>query len=208
MAEVKIYNIKGEVLGDISLSAEVFAIPAKSSVVHQVYTALRANARLPWAESKGKGEVRGGGKKPWRQKGTGRARHGSIRSPLWRGGGVSFGPRNERNYEQKVNKKMNLLAIKMCLTDKVNSARLIVLEDLPSFDKTKDLAGLRRLLPGAGYKTLWLLSNKDEKIERGLRNLSGVVCKLEKDLNVVDLLSHPYIILTKKGIEKLEKRLS
>ncbi|SRR3989339_154801 len=208
MAEIKLYNVKGESQGNISLSSEIFAVPVKASVVHQVYTAMRANARLPWAESKGKGEVRGGGKKPWKQKGTGRARHGSIRSPLWKGGGVTFGPRNERNFEQKINKKMNLLATKMCLSDKVNNNKLIVLEDFSATGKTKELAVLRQVLPGAGYKTLWLFPEKDEKLIMGLRNLSKLTYKAVKDLNVVDLLSSPYVILTKKGIEKLEKRLS
>jgi len=208
MAEIKLYNVKGESQGNISLSSEIFAVPVKASVVHQVYTAMRANARLPWAESKGKGEVRGGGKKPWKQKGTGRARHGSIRSPLWKGGGVTFGPRNERNFEQKINKKMNLLATKMCLSDKVNNNKLIVLEDFSATGKTKELAVLRQVLPGAGYKTLWLFPEKDEKLIMGLRNLSKLAYKAVKDLNVVDLLSSPYVILTKKGIEKLEKRLS
>lgn len=208
MAEIKLYNVKCESQGNISLSSEIFAVPVKASVVHQVYTAMRANARLPWAESKGKGEVRGGGKKPWKQKGTGRARHGSIRSPLWKGGGVTFGPRNERNFEQKINKKMSLLATKMCLSDKVSNNKLIVLEDFSATGKTKELAVLRQVLPGAGYKTLWLFPEKDEKLIMALRNLPKLTYKAVKDLNVVDLLSSPYVILTKKGIEKLEKRLS
>lgn len=208
MAEVKFYNVKGEAQGNLSLAKEIFDIPVKSSVVHQVYTAMRANARLPWAETQGKGEVRGGGKKPWKQKGTGRARHGSTRSPIWRGGGVTFGPRNERNFTQKINKKMSVLATKMCLSDKVSNNKLVVLEDFSATGKTKELAILRKVLPGSGYKTLWLLASKDEQLVRGLRNLPKLVYKAVRDLNVVDLLSNPYIILTKKGIEKLEKRLS
>jgi len=125
MAEVKFYNVKGEAQGNISLAKEVFEIPVKSSVIHQVYTAMRANARQPWAETQGKGEVRGGGKKPWKQKGTGRARHGSTRSPIWRGGGVTFGPRNERNFTQKINKKMARKALFMVLSGKAKEFHVL-----------------------------------------------------------------------------------
>jgi len=167
-----------------------------------------ANAREPWADTKGKGEVRGGGKKPWKQKGTGRARHGSIRSPIWKGGGVIFGPKTERNYKQKINKKMNQLAVEMCLSDKVKSGKLVVLEDFASAGKTKEMSDLRKALPGAGRKTLWLLAEKDVKMKQSLRGLATVDIGQAKDLNVIDLLKHQYIILTKKCVEILEKRLS
>src|SRR3989339_2213595 len=206
--KVKVYNLEGKEVREEELEQSFFDIVVKPEVVQQAVEAQLANSRQVLAHTKGRGEVRGGGKKPWKQKGTGRARHGSIRSPLWKGGGVTFGPRNERNFEQKINKKMNLLATKMCLSDKVNNNKLIVLEDFSATGKTKELAVLRQVLPGAGYKTLWLFPEKDEKLIMGLRNLSKLAYKAVKDLNVVDLLSSPYVILTKKGIEKLEKRLS
>src|SRR3989338_5705358 len=139
MPKAVLYNVQGEKTGDMELNDAVFGVKPKKSVVHQVYTALLANAREPWAHTKDKGDVRGGGKKPWRQKGTGRARHGSIRSPIWRGGGITFGPLNVRNYTKKVNKKMSQVAVRMCLTDKVNDARFIVLEALTPSGKTKEM---------------------------------------------------------------------
>lgn len=208
MAQVKLYNQKGEAIGNLELDKDVFEVAAKPVVVHQVYNAMMANAREPWADTKGKGEVRGGGKKPWKQKGTGRARHGSIRSPIWKGGGVTFGPKTERNYKQKINKKMNQLAVEMCLSDKVRSEKFVVLDDFTATGKTKEMAGLRKVLPGAGRMTLWLLAEKDIKMKQGLRGLATVDIEQAKDLNVVDILNHQYIIITKKGVEILEKRLS
>ena len=208
MAQVKLYNQKGEAIGNLELNKDIFEVAAKQSVVHQVYNALMANAREPWADTKGKGEVRGGGKKPWKQKGTGRARHGSIRSPIWKGGGVIFGPKTERNYKQKINKKMNQLAVEMCLSDKVKNEKFVVLEDFAPTGKTKEMFILRKALPGAGRKTLWLLPEKNVKTKQSLRGLATVDIGQAKDLNVIDLLKHQYIIVTKKGVEILEKRLS
>lgn len=208
MAQVKVYNQKGEAVGNLQLSKEVFEVPAKSAVVHQVYNALLANAREPWADTKGKGEVKGGGRKPWKQKGTGRARHGSIRSPIWRGGGITFGPKTERNYKQKINKKMNHLAVEMCLSDKVKNEKFVVLEDFASKGKTKEMFDLRQALPGAGRKTLWLLAEKDTKMKQALRGLATVDLEQAKDVNVIGLLNHQYVIATKKGVEILEKRLT
>ena len=135
MAKVTLYNVTGEKSGEVKLSDAVFGIKPKESVVHQVYTALMSNARQPWAHAKDRSEKRGGGRKPWRQKGTGRARHGSIRSPLWTGGGVTFGPLKGRNFKQKINKKTRLLVTRMCLSDKVTDQKLIVIENLPEDGK-------------------------------------------------------------------------
>jgi len=208
MAQVKIYNSKGESKANLDLNKEVFEVPVKNSVVHQVYRALMANLREPWADTKGKGEVRGGGRKPWKQKGTGRARHGSTRSPIWKGGGVVFGPRTVRNYKQKINKKMNQLAVKMCLTDKVKNEKFIVLEDFVSSGKTKEMADLYNVLACANRKTLWLLPAKDAKAKLALRALDKVDLSQAKDVNVIDLLNHRFVVITKKGVEILEKRLS
>lgn len=205
--KIKVYNQAGVEAGDLELSESVFGVKPKKSVVHQVFVALMANAREPWAHTKGKGDVRGGGKKPWKQKGTGRARHGSIRSPLWRGGGVTFGPKNVRNFKQKINHKMNQLAVRMCLSDKVFNNQLVALEDSAFDGKTKTMANLRKALPGAGRTTLWLMPKKDEQLVKSARNLVRVDLKMAKDVSVKDLLNHQYIIVTKKGVEQLEKRL-
>lgn len=207
MAKVKLYNQEGRETGMLDLNDAVFAVKGKEGVVHQVYQALEANKREPWADTKNKGEVRGGGRKPWKQKGTGRARHGSIRSPLWKGGGVTFGPLSIRNYKQKINKKMNHLALRLCLSAKVEANQLLALEDLQSDGKTKKVYNLRQALPGAGKTTLLLVDTKDEKLKLATRNIAKVDLIEAKDANVVDLLHHQFVILTKKAATVLEKRL-
>lgn len=202
------YNQTGTETGELELSEDVFGIKPKESVVHQVYVAQMANAREPWAHTKSKGEVRGGGRKPWRQKGTGRARHGSIRSPLWRGGGVTFGPLKTRNYKQKVNKRMNQLAVRMCLSDKVANNQFVALEDFAFDGKTKTMANLRKALPGSGRTSLWLMPEKSEQLIKAARNLAKIDLKMAKDISVKDLLNHQYIVITKEGAEILTKRLT
>lgn len=160
------------------------------------------------ADTKDCGEVRGGGIKPWKQKGTGRARHGSIRSPLWVGGGVTFGPLTVRTYKQKINKKMNALAVRMCLSDKIADEKFIVIDDLNVEGKVKPVAALRNKLPGAGKTTVFLADEVNEKLNLATRNLKNLDMQQVKDVNVVDLLNHQYIIITKKGIDILEKRLA
>lgn len=208
MAKVALYNIKGKEEGAIDLNDAVFGVKSKMAVIHQVYTALMANAREPWAHTKNKGEVRGGGKKPWKQKGTGRARHGSIRSPIWKGGGVTFGPLKYRNYKQKINQKMNQQAVRMCLSDKVLAKKFVVLEDLTSEGKTKAMAELRKALPGSNKTALWLVPKSDLMIKRSTRNIPYMDLQLASDVNVVDLLHHQYVVVTKAAVEILVKRLA
>ena len=207
MPKVKLYNNQGKETGTIDLNVDIFGVEIKKSVVHQVYTALTANARQPWAHTKDKSEVRGGGRKPWKQKGTGRARHGSIRSPLWVGGGVTFGPRSIRNYKQKINKKMNRLAVKMCLSDKAASDKFVVLEDFPTDGKAKEVVKLREALPGMGRTTIFLTPKVDEKVNLATRNIVKFDMQQAKDVNVVDLLNHQYVVITKEGLKVLENRL-
>lgn len=208
MPKVKVYNQEGKENGSVELNDAIFAVVPKLSVVHQVYHAILANARQPWADTKDRGEVRGGGIKPWKQKGTGRARHGSIRSPLWVGGGVTFGPLTVRTYKQKINKKMNALAVRMCLSDKIADEKFIVIDDLNVEGKVKPVAALRNKLPGAGKTTVFLADEVNEKLNLATRNLKNLDMQQVKDVNVVDLLNHQYIIITKKGIDILEKRLA
>lgn len=145
----QVYSQNGEKVKDLELNPGIFNVEVKNSVVHQVAVAQMANSRVAIAHAKTRGEVRGGGIKPWRQKGTGRARHGSIRSPLWVGGGVTFGPRKDRNFSQKVNKKMKRKALFMCLSDKVNNDLLFLLDKLIVVDgKTREMVDVLKSLKG------------------------------------------------------------
>ena len=208
MTQVTVYNKEGKEAKTMDLNEAVFAVPLKSNLVHQVYQAIRANLRSPWADTKDKGEVRGGGKKPWKQKGTGRARHGSIRSPIWKGGGVTFGPLTDRNYKQKINKKMNRSAVKMTLSEKVKASEILVLEDFIANGKTKDMAALRKALPGAGKTTLFLVPAMKAELLQSLKNLPHSDIKQAVDVNVMDLLHHKYIITNVESMGILEKRLA
>ena len=208
MLKVQVYNAAGEATGSIELPGAVFAVKPKPAVIHQVYVAQMANSRETWGHTKQRGEVRGGGKKPWKQKGTGRARHGSIRSPIWRGGGVVFGPRNTRQYAQKVNQKMKQLAVRMCLSDKVTNNVLVVVESFPTDGKTKVIAALRRALPGVGKSVLMLPAVATPEILRATRNLPRVAVERASDVSVADLLHHQYLLTTRDGIETLVKRLA
>ncbi len=207
MAKAMLYNQDGAQIGTTELNDTVFGVAPKDSVVHQVYVALTANARRPWADTKDRGEVRGGGKKPWKQKGTGRARHGSIRSPIWKGGGVTFGPLSTRNYKQKINKKMNQAAVRMCLSDKVADQKFLVVEAFPGTGKTKVMATLRGKLPGNAKSTLLVIEKNDPTIERAMRNIPRLDLVRASDVNVIDLLHHQYVIASKGSIATLERRL-
>ncbi|MBH41309.1 MAG: 50S ribosomal protein L4 [Candidatus Magasanikbacteria bacterium] len=208
MPKVTMYNQEGKEASQIDISEEVFNTKKNTGIVHQIYLALEANARQPWAHTKDRSEVRGGGKKPWKQKGTGRARHGSRRSPIWSGGGITFGPLNIRNYKQKINKKMSKKAMKVCLSDKVRNNSFIVLDSLESNGKTKQFAALRKLLPGSGKSTLLLVEGNDKSIGLAVRNIPQVNMQSSQNVNVVDLLHHKYILATKTAVDMLEKRLA
>lgn len=206
MSQIAVYNLGGEKVKDIEVKDVVFNVTPKEEVVHQVYTALRANSRVRLSHVKDKGEVRGGGRKPWKQKGTGRARHGSIRSPLWKGGGVTFGPAADRNYTQKINKKMNQLAVCMCLSDKVKQGMLLAV-DVLNADKTKTFVDMRNKLPGTGKSTLLVVADAPETLARVVRNVPEVDMVRAIDVNVVDLLHYQYIITNEAALRALEKRL-
>lgn len=207
MVHIQKYNAQGEKIGTLELSDAIFGVAPKAGLVHQVYIAQRANAREPWADTKKRGEVRGGGRKPWQQKGTGRARHGSIRSPIWKGGGVVFGPLSERTYKQKVNKGMAQRAVRMCLSDKATYGFFAVVEAFPDGGKTKAVSAMREKLPYAGASALVLLSGANDQSERAWRNLPRVSIRHAKDVSVVDLLNHALVIATEESVKELEKRL-
>jgi large subunit ribosomal protein L4 len=207
--KVKIYTPEGTVAGEQELDARVFGVTPKPALIHEVVVAQLANARSSVAHTKTRGEVRGGGKKPWKQKHTGRARHGSTRSPLWVGGGVVFGPRNTRNWERKVNKKAKLAALKMVLSDKVAADRLVVMNalDLPGY-KTKTAAGILRRLPCGARATLIALPTVPETTWKSFKNLPKVDVSRADSLNLVEVMKHAYLVTTVDGVNALTKLLS
>ena len=205
--KLPVFNIQGTKDAEIDVTDAVFGVPAKQSVMHQVYVAIEANARQPWAHTKTKGEVRGGGRKPWKQKGTGRARHGSNRSPIWKGGGVTFGPRNDRNYSKRINKKMKQLATRMALSMKVKNERLYVVEGIDQVGKTKDMSALISALPTNGKTTL-ILAGTGDALGLTVRNIPKVNVQRAIDVNVVDLMHHQHVIATKGAVETLESRFA
>jgi large subunit ribosomal protein L4 len=208
MAKVKLYNLKGEAAGDVTLDDKVFGVEVDSKIVQFVANAQRANAFLPYAHTKDRGDVSGGGKKPWRQKGTGRARQGSIRSPQWRGGGSVFGPRNTRNQDTKVNKKVRLQAIRMVLSDKLAHDTLIVVDSFDSLTgKTKELSSAFTKLPVKRSSALLASEKKADMLNRASRNLPRVNAILAGSVNVRDLLSYKFLVIDKSGAETLAKQL-
>lgn len=208
MPQVAKYNTTGSQVGEINLADSVFNQNVNEHAVHQVITAQLAAIRQGTASTKTRGEVRGGGRKPWRQKGTGRARHGSIRSPLWVGGGIVFGPK-PRDYQQKVPKKVKRMALRSILTDKLKNDSLIVLEDL-KFDqpKTKQMAEVLNNLKLDGKKVVIIIPEKDANIYLSTRNIPGVKTLLVEALNAYDLLNNDYIVIANEALEKIEEVLA
>ncbi len=204
--ETQIYNQKGKAVGKLSLPESIFGLPWNGDLVHQVVTAMQANARTPVAHTKTRGEVRGGGKKPWRQKGTGRARHGSTRSPIWVGGGVAHGPRNEKSYEQKINKKMKAKALFTVLSEKFRKGQVIFLEELNLKNiKTKDalsvlkdlsaVKGFEKMVGGKKPNTYITLPAKGDTVKKSFANIQTVEVDEVRNMNPVDLLAYRYIII-------------
>jgi large subunit ribosomal protein L4 len=205
--ETAVYNQKGEEIEKIKLPSKIFGVEEKKEIIHFVANALLSNLRKPIAHTKTRGEIRGGGRKPWRQKGTGRARAGSTRSPLWRGGGIIFGPRKEANYYKKINKKIKRLALKMVLSNRAANQRLIVL-DKWSLDKikTKEVEKDLKKLPIKKEKTLFILDQKnDSKSQLSLRNIPQFSISLADNLNFLQILQNKYLVVTKEGLKQIEK---
>ena len=206
--KIKVYNLEGKEVQALDVSEAVFGIKPKSGVLHEVFVAQRGNAREPWADTKGRGDVSGGGKKPWPQKGTGRARHGSIRSPIWKGGGVTFGPKTERNYKTKINKQTRRLAVKMALSDKLGGGALWVVENFAFAEpKTKLFAGFLKKLPAKQHSFLVLTAGKDAAVQRMTNNVPKVETMRAEDVNVVALLNKQAVVTTVAGIKLLEAML-
>ena len=204
--EAKIYNQKGVETGTIILPEKVFAAKWRSDLVHQVVEGMRSNKRSGTADTKDRGEVRGGGKKPWKQKGTGRARHGSSRSPIWVGGGVTHGPLSEKNYKRKISKKMRAQALFSVLSRKLKEGEIVFVDSLtPSSIKTKSAAGVVKNLAKAGGlklpaksknpKILLALFGRSEKAEKSFRNLPVLEIAFLKNLNPLDVLNYKYLLI-------------
>lgn len=196
-------------MGTQELSDAVFGVKVKPAIVAEVVRALQANRRQVLADTKKKGEVRGGGRKPWAQKGTGRARAGSIRSPLWRGGGITFGPTSERNFKLKINKKVKRLAMRMALSDKMKANALIAVDSLTVANaKTKQFAAMLSKLPLHKGKILLVMPSPDALIERSARNIKNVEVISSGQLDVLALLLHTQVLTMPETLVALEKRYS
>ncbi len=204
--KASVYNIKGSEVGSVELPEVLFEAKRNDALLRQVVLGIEANKRTPIAHTKGRGEVRGGGKKPWKQKGTGRARHGSIRSPIWRGGGTTHGPLKDKDYSQKLNRKMRAKAVAIALTQKMKDGRLLFVDALPmTAPKTKDakgaLAGLSKVKGFAELATrrnnaaLFLLSGKSETVVKSFRNMGNVMVEETRNANPVDVLKYRYLVI-------------
>ncbi|MFW5985727.1 MAG: 50S ribosomal protein L4 [Halanaerobiales bacterium] len=208
MPQVEKYNMAGQQLGEVELPETVFNEDINEPVVHRVVNAQLAAHRQGTASTKVRSEVRGGGRKPWRQKGTGRARHGSIRSPLWVGGGVTFGPK-PRSYEKNVSKKEKRLALRSVLTDKAVSNNIMLLDQL-DFEKpkTKLFVELLEHLNLEDKKVLFLLPDKNENVYLSARNIPGVKTMVLDAMNAYDLLDNEYIVMPEAAIARIEEVLA
>ncbi len=207
MPKVQIVNMQGDPVGEMELNEQIFGIEPNVPVMHSAVVAQLANARQGTHSTLGRAEVRGGGRKPWRQKGTGRARAGTIRSPLWRGGGIVFGPK-PRDYSKKLPKKVKRLALCSALSSKVNENSLIVVDQIVfEKPKTKDMIKMLDSLK-VNKKALVVLEGNDQNVQISARNIQGVITARADGLNVVDLLKYDVVVFTKAAVIKTEEVLS
>lgn len=217
--EAKIYNQKGESKSTIALPAKVFAAKWRADLVHQVVEGMRSNKRAGTADTKDRGEVRGGGKKPWKQKGTGRARHGSSRSPIWVGGGVTHGPLAEKNYKRKISKSMRAQALFSVLSKKMKDGEILFVDSLAMSEmKTKGAKEVaENLAKASGWKplanskkprVLTALFARSEKTEKSFRNLPQLEIVFLKNLNPLDVLNYQYLLIEnpEESVKFLEAR--
>ncbi len=204
--ELPVFSSTGEKVETLTLPAEVFGAPWRADLVHQVVTGMQANLRQNRAHTKDRAEVAGGGKKPWKQKGTGQARHGSSRSPIWRHGGITFGPRKERDYSEKLNKKMRVQALMSVLTQKAKDGEIILVNTLgftePKTSAAKGLiaalakgADAGRLVTKKKNSALIALSSYDANAMKSFRNMGNMLTEEVRNLNPVTVLSHKYLII-------------
>jgi large subunit ribosomal protein L4 len=218
--DTKIFSQDGKQSGTIALPESVFGVAWNADLMHEVVVGMQSNARASTADTKGRGDVRGGGKKPWKQKGTGRARHGSSRSPIWAGGGVAHGPTSEKIYTKKINKNVRSKALAITLTKKLADGEIIFVDALAfSAPKAADAKNIvKALATGATQPTLAtkrknaaliLLSKRDENVELSFRNFGNYEVAHVKDVNPVDLLTYKFVVVAdpKASLEILETRV-
>ena len=204
MPKIDVYNIEGKKVNDVELKEDIFGIIPNEELVHSVIVNYLANQRQGTQSTKTRAEVRGGGKKPWRQKGTGRARQGSIRAPQWIKGGIALGPK-PRSYSYKLNKKERRLAIKSCLSSKVIENELTVVDKFEFNEiKTKEVAKMLNNLKLEG-KTLILLPEKNEIIQKSARNIKGVKTLSVNTINAYDLVNYKNLVVTLDTVKRLEE---
>ena len=214
--KTELYNQSGELMGNVELPDKIFGVAMNEDLVRQVLEAQSANSRRVIAHTKDRSEVRGGGKKPWKQKGTGRARHASIRSPIWKGGGVAFGPTKERNFAKKINKKMKGSALFMALSSKLKDGQMMLLDGL-NFETPKTKVGVAIIKNLSskmeGYRTskkksdsiLLVVPSREKTISRTVNNLSYVETLPADSLNIKDVLTKKYMFLLQGAVSVIEK---
>lgn len=217
----KIYSVDGKEAGSIDLPTSVFEVSWNADLVHGVVLMMQANARAGTASTKGRGDVSGGGKKPWKQKGTGRARHGSTRSPIWVGGGAAHGPKSEKDYSSKINKKVKAKALATVLSKKFADTEMIFVNALTLAETKTALAksAIKALATGTGNAdlatkrknaALVVIPTRDEAVEMSFRNFGNIEVMQAKDINPVDLLTYKYVIMANPTdtLSILEKRIA
>ncbi len=218
--KISIFDKKGKEIKQIEAPKEIFGVRLNKDLVHEVVVSMKSNSRDNIAHTKDRAEVSGGGKKPWKQKGLGRARHGSIRSPIWVGGGITFGPRNTTNYSRKINKKVAANALAMVLTQKALDNEIVLIDSLKMDSiKTKDafsvVSAVARhkdfsgLASGKKSSAIVALAERDQNTEKSFRNLANIQLDLIKNINVIDLLNSKYLVIEnpEKAFKILEGRV-
>ncbi len=218
--ETQIYNQKGEVVEKMGLPEEIFGLDWNADLVHQVVVSMTSNQRDNIAHTKNRGDVRGGGKKPWRQKGTGRARHGSNRSPIWKGGGVTFGPTNEKNWSKKINKKMKVKALFTVLSQKLRDGEILFVDEfkfeVPKtkeaqgvLNKLSEIKGLEDIVTKKNNSAFIALGSRDENVEKSFSNFGNIEIGELRSINSLDILGCKYLVITKpqESIEFLASKL-
>lgn len=208
MPKVSVYNMEGQTVGEIELSDEVFAAEVNEPLLHEAVVAYLANQRQGTVGTKTRAEVRGGGRKPWRQKGLGRARHGSIRSPLWVGGGTVFGPK-PREYRLKMNKKARRQALRSALSGKVRDGALVVVDELQLAEpKTRTMVGILSRLGAGADGALIVTRDTNENVQRAARNIEGVNTAAATGLNVYQIMAHAKLVMTRDAVAAVEEVLA